>query len=122
MLAAVVPHRVKTPKGVNRLRYVHPMADVDTSATQHSPHGLAAALAQAWHGVLGFLPEEDSDFYDAGGTSMDAARIASLAAESAPDIEDLDVTLMTALLNEARFGEVRRLGLESIDRARGSSA
>ncbi|MFJ4427112.1 MULTISPECIES: phosphopantetheine-binding protein [Streptomyces] len=101
------------------------MADVGTSATQQSPNGvdgLVAALAQAWHGVLGFLPEEDSDFYDAGGTSMDAARIASLAAESAPDIEDLDVTLMTALLNEARFGDVRRLGLESIDRAHGSSA
>ncbi|MEV4232091.1 phosphopantetheine-binding protein [Streptomyces bobili] len=101
------------------------MADVDTSATQQSPNGLdglAAALAQAWHGVLGFLPEEDSDFYDAGGTSIDAARIASLAAESTPDIEDLDVTLMTALLNEARFGDVRRLGLESIDRTRGSSA
>jgi len=107
------------------VRYVPAMADVDTSATRDCPQGLdglAAALAQAWHGVLGSLPQEDSDFYDAGGTSIDAARIASQAAEFAPDVEDLDVTLMTALLDEARFGDVRRLGLESIDRTRGGTA
>ncbi|MEU5769693.1 phosphopantetheine-binding protein [Streptomyces asoensis] len=101
------------------------MADVDTSATRggmRGPDGLAAALAQAWHGVLGSLPEEDSDFYEAGGTSIDAARIASQAAECAPDVEDLDVTLMTALLDEARFGDVRRLGLETIGHTRGGVA
>ncbi|OQR65830.1 hypothetical protein B6E66_01770 [Streptomyces maremycinicus] len=101
------------------------MADVDISAKRDDPQGLdglAAALTQAWHGVLGSLPQEDSDFYDAGGTSIDAARIASQAAEFAPDVEDLDVTLMTALLDEARFGDVRRLGLESIERSRGGSA
>ncbi|GGQ66276.1 phosphopantetheine-binding protein [Streptomyces asoensis] len=98
------------------------MADVDTSATRDGRQGqddLTAALAQAWHGVLGSLPAEDSDFYEAGGTSIDAARIASQAAECAPDVEDLDVTLMTALLDEARFADVRRLGLETIDRTRG---
>lgn len=120
-----MPHNGETPNGVIRLRYLHPMADVDTSATRQGAKGfdgLAAALAQAWDSVLGSLPEEDSDFYDAGGTSIDAARIASQAAEWAPDVEDLDVTLMTSLLNEARFGDVRRVGLEWIDRTRGASA
>ncbi|MGV9557732.1 phosphopantetheine-binding protein [Streptomyces sp. NPDC003401] len=101
------------------------MTDVDTSATRRGPDGpdgLTAALAQAWQDVLGSLPQEDSDFYEAGGTSIDAARIAAQAAVCAPDVEDLDVTLMTALLDEARFGDVRRLGLESIAGARAGSA
>ncbi|MFF3498179.1 phosphopantetheine-binding protein [Streptomyces sp. NPDC003247] len=100
------------------------MAHAATPSTPRDPAGpdvLATALAAAWQGVLGTPAEEDTDFYEAGGTSLHAARIAAEAAECAPDVEDLDVCLMTALLDEARFGDVRRLGQELIDSTHGAA-
>ncbi|MGA4850962.1 hypothetical protein ACOBQB_33740 [Streptomyces sp. G5(2025)] len=75
---------------------------------------LATQLAQAWHMTFGTPPDENSNFYEAGGQSIDAARMASVAAQSLPQVEDLDAHLMTSLLNEERWADVVRSGREFI--------
>ena len=82
---------------------------------------LATRLAQAWHTTFGTPPQENSNFYDAGGESIDAAQMASAAAKSVPDVEDLDVHLMTALLNEECWADVVRCGREFIAGSQGAS-
>ncbi|MFF8730080.1 phosphopantetheine-binding protein [Streptomyces sp. NPDC015171] len=87
----------------------------------HAADALETHLAQAWHTTFGVQPDGDSNFYDAGGESIDAARMASATAAALPDVEDLDVHLMTALLNEERLADVVRLGQEFIDESRAGS-
>ncbi|WP_163010720.1 phosphopantetheine-binding protein [Streptomyces dangxiongensis] len=99
------------------------MADVQPlpEGADDAADALASRLAEAWHATFGVLPDDDSNFYDLGGESIDAARIATATARALPEVEDLDVHLMTALLNEARLADVVRSGREFIARAANGS-
>ena len=70
------------------------------------PHRLAAALAAAWLDVLGSPPAPDTQFYALGGDSLSAMRIAMRVAAEAPAVEDLDVLLMTEILDGGRYADI----------------
>jgi acyl carrier protein len=79
---------------------------------------LTASLRHAWHDVLEVDVADDSDFYELGGDSLTAAEVATRIVESHPDVIDLDVLTLTAILDDARFDSVvdaicAELGLSS---------
>lgn len=67
---------------------------------------LADSLRTAWRDVLEVEVTDDSDFYEQGGNSLTAAEVATRVAECHPDVADLDVVTLTAMLDEAWFGSV----------------
>jgi hypothetical protein len=67
---------------------------------------LDAALRKAWRDALDVEIADDSDFYALGGNSLSAAEIATRVAEGHPDVADLDLTILTAILEESRFDAV----------------
>ncbi|WP_329142652.1 amino acid adenylation domain-containing protein [Streptomyces sp. NBC_01456] len=54
-------------------------------------HGTAARLAGVWEALLGIRPGLDSDFVALGGTSLTAARMASLLREHHPGVSVADL-------------------------------
>lgn len=54
-------------------------------------HGTAARLADAWEELLGVRPGPDSDFVQLGGTSLTAARMASVLREDYPGLSVADL-------------------------------
>ena len=67
---------------------------------------LAVSLRDAWRDVLEVEVADDSDFYEQGGDSLSAAEVATRVVERYPDVTDLDVVTLTAMLEEARFESV----------------
>jgi hypothetical protein len=67
---------------------------------------LAVSLRDTWRDVLEVKVADDSDFYEQGGSSLTAAEVATRVAEHHPDVTDLDIVTLTAMLEEARFGSV----------------
>lgn len=67
---------------------------------------LAVSLRDAWRDVLEVEVADDSDFYEQGGSSLTAAEVATRVAERHPDVTDLDIVTLTAMLEEARFESV----------------
>jgi phosphopantetheine binding protein len=67
---------------------------------------LADSLRDAWRAVLEVEVADDSDFYEQGGDSVSAAEVATRVVERHPDVADLDIVTLTAMLEEARFGSV----------------
>ncbi|MGW2693557.1 Pls/PosA family non-ribosomal peptide synthetase [Streptomyces sp. NPDC001296] len=57
----------------------------------HRLHGTAARLADVWEQLLGLRPGPDSDFVDLGGTSLTAARMASVLREHYPGVSVADL-------------------------------
>ena len=67
---------------------------------------LAVSLRDAWRDILEAEVADDSDFYEQGGDSLSAAEVATRVVERHPDVTDLDVVTLTAILEEARFESV----------------
>jgi hypothetical protein len=67
---------------------------------------LAISLRDAWHDVLEVEVADDSDFYEQGGNSLSAAEVATRVVERHPDVTDLDIVTLTAMLDNARFESV----------------
>jgi hypothetical protein len=67
------------------------------------PQHLRAALAEAWLEALGSPATPDANFYALGGDSLSAMLIATRVGQTAPQVEDLDVHLMTEILNHGRY-------------------
>lgn len=67
---------------------------------------LAVSLRDAWRDVLEVEANDDSDFYEQGGNSLTAAEVVTRVVERHPDVTDLDIVTLTAMLEEARFGSV----------------
>lgn len=67
---------------------------------------LVEATRDAWREVLRVDVTEESDFYESGGDSLNAADIANRVVERHPDVGDLDIAVLTALLEEAQFDSV----------------
>ncbi|MEU5091413.1 Pls/PosA family non-ribosomal peptide synthetase [Streptomyces sp. NPDC021356] len=62
-----------------------------TDGPEHALHGTAARLADLWERLLGLRPGPDSDFTALGGTSLTAARMASMLREQYPGLSVADV-------------------------------
>jgi Phosphopantetheine attachment site len=67
---------------------------------------LAVSLRDAWRDILEVEVADDSDFYEQGGDSLSAAEVTARVVERHPDVTDLDVVTLTAMLEEARFESV----------------
>lgn len=67
---------------------------------------LAVSLRDAWREVLEVEVADDSDFYEQGGNSLSAAEVATRVVERHPDVTDLDIVTLTAMLDEARFESI----------------
>lgn len=63
----------------------------DSGGTVHRLSGTAARLADVWEQLLGLRPGPDSDFVALGGTSLTAARMASLLREEYPGLSVADL-------------------------------
>ncbi|MFE9448464.1 Pls/PosA family non-ribosomal peptide synthetase [Streptomyces sp. NPDC006739] len=57
----------------------------------HRLHGTAARLADLWEELLGLRPGPDSDFVQLGGTSLTAARMASILRRDHPGLSVADL-------------------------------
>jgi hypothetical protein len=90
---------VSGPNRWTRPRAKHNVTGVDRAQ-------LAVSLRDAWRDVLEVRVDDDSDFYEQGGSSLTAAEVATRVAERHPDVTDLDIATLTALLEEARFEPV----------------
>jgi len=67
---------------------------------------LVVSLRQAWQEVLDVEVTDGSDFYELGGNSLSAAEVATRIVEGHPDVADLDLVTLTAILEESRFDSV----------------
>jgi len=72
------------------------------------PAVVRAVLADAWQDVLGIEPSPDSDFFEVGGVSLDAFKIATRVAEQLPEVEDVDVFLVGETFERPRFDDLAR--------------
>jgi hypothetical protein len=78
-----------------------------TTLSGMSHGGVASALlAAAWSEVLSVPAAPDADFYVIGGDSLDAMRIATAVADGLPQVPDLDVLVMTEILDRGVFSQV----------------
>ncbi|MFE2061138.1 Pls/PosA family non-ribosomal peptide synthetase [Streptomyces sp. NPDC059467] len=68
-----------------------PLADADHGGAAQRLHGTAARLADIWEQLLGLRPGPDSHFVDLGGSSLTAARMASLLREDHPGLSVADL-------------------------------
>ncbi|MFJ5533425.1 Pls/PosA family non-ribosomal peptide synthetase [Streptomyces sp. NPDC093261] len=69
-----------------------PLAGSDHGGdTAHRLHGTAARLADVWEQLLGLRPGRDSHFVDLGGSSLTAARMASVLREEYPGLSVADL-------------------------------
>ncbi|MFJ9903804.1 Pls/PosA family non-ribosomal peptide synthetase [Streptomyces sp. NPDC101152] len=59
--------------------------------TTHRLHGTAARLADVWEQLLGQRPGPDSHFVDLGGSSLTAARMASMLRDDHPGLSVADL-------------------------------
>ncbi|MDF3298848.1 Pls/PosA family non-ribosomal peptide synthetase [Streptomyces tropicalis] len=66
-------------------------ADDRAGDPAHRLHGTAARLADVWEQLLGLRPGPDSDFVALGGTSLTAARMASVLREDFPGLSVADL-------------------------------
>jgi hypothetical protein len=67
---------------------------------------LTVSLREAWRDVLEVEVTDDSDFYEQGGDSLTAAEVVTHVIERHPDVTDLDIVTLTAMLEEARFESI----------------
>ncbi|MEU3520565.1 Pls/PosA family non-ribosomal peptide synthetase [Streptomyces sp. NPDC006654] len=67
------------------------LADADRGDTAHLLHGTAARLADVWEQLLGLRPGPDSHFVELGGSSLTAARMASMLREDHPGLSVADL-------------------------------
>ncbi|MGW4565418.1 Pls/PosA family non-ribosomal peptide synthetase, partial [Streptomyces sp. NPDC004561] len=67
----------------------------------HQLHGTAARLADVWEQLLGLRPGPDSDFVALGGSSLTAARMASMLRADYPGLSVADIYRHPVLRNMA---------------------
>ncbi|MFE7600541.1 Pls/PosA family non-ribosomal peptide synthetase [Streptomyces sp. NPDC057494] len=71
------------------------------------PTGTAGWLADLWESLLGLRPEEESEFFALGGTSLSAAQLVSTLRERVPGVSVTDVYQCPRLLDlAARLDEL----------------
>src|SRR5207253_11488967 len=70
--------------------------------------GARVSPGRVWpcHDVLGVEPSSDSDFFESGGASLDAFKLATRAAERLPELEDVDVFLVGETFERPRFDDL----------------
>ncbi|MFJ8486966.1 Pls/PosA family non-ribosomal peptide synthetase [Streptomyces sp. NPDC094038] len=68
-----------------------PLADAGHGDTAQPPHGTAARLADVWEQLLGLRPGPDSHFVELGGSSLTAARMASMLRGDYPGLSVADL-------------------------------
>ncbi|MFI2200358.1 Pls/PosA family non-ribosomal peptide synthetase [Streptomyces sp. NPDC020192] len=68
-----------------------PLAGGEGGGGAHRLDGTAARLADVWEELLGLRPGPDSDFVALGGTSLTAARMASILREDHPGLSVADL-------------------------------
>ncbi|EST20748.1 Pls/PosA family non-ribosomal peptide synthetase [Streptomyces roseochromogenus] len=89
---ADLPTRASGKADRKALPWPVPLADGEgAGGTVHQLHGTAARLADVWEQLLGLRPGPDSDFVGLGGTSLTAARMASVLREEYPGLSVADL-------------------------------
>ncbi|OLZ72288.1 amino acid adenylation protein [Streptomyces sp. IMTB 2501] len=90
---ADLPTRASGKVDRKALPWPVPLADGEGAGggTAHQLHGTSARLADVWEQLLGLRPGPDSDFVALGGTSLTAARMASVLREEYPGLSVADL-------------------------------
>ncbi|MCW7943486.1 amino acid adenylation protein [Streptomyces hygroscopicus] len=90
---ADLPTRASGKVDRKALPWPVPLADDEgrPDGPAHPLHGTAARLADVWEQLLGRRPGPDSDFVALGGTSLTAARMASVLREHYPGLSVADL-------------------------------
>ncbi|MEU9450699.1 Pls/PosA family non-ribosomal peptide synthetase [Streptomyces sp. NPDC048277] len=89
---ADLPTRASGKVDRKALPWPVPLAGGDPGGeTAHRLHGTAARLADVWERLLGLRPGPDSHFVDLGGSSLTAARMASILREDHPGLSVADL-------------------------------
>ncbi|MEV6948365.1 Pls/PosA family non-ribosomal peptide synthetase [Streptomyces sp. NPDC051172] len=86
-----LPTRASGKVDRHALPWPVPLADADRGDTAHRLHGTAARLADVWEQLLGLRPGPDSHFVDLGGSSLAAARMASILRADHPGLSVADL-------------------------------
>ncbi|WP_189297126.1 epsilon-poly-L-lysine synthase Pls [Streptomyces albospinus] len=94
VLAEVDSLPTRTSGKVDRKALPWPLPSAHDAGRDHAGpalHGTAARLADIWEKLLGVRPGPDTDFVSLGGTSLVAARMASMLREHHPGVSVADL-------------------------------
>jgi non-ribosomal peptide synthetase-like protein len=109
LLAVVDGLPTRTSGKVDRDALPWPLLERQTvpADTAPGPTGTVRWLADLWESLLGLRPEEESDFFTLGGTSLSAAQLVSTLRERVPRVSVADVYQCPRLLDlAARLNEL----------------